>query len=98
MRSVGIPEQITVNLCKTVRFRDNDPYVITCDMVALVFKDHDLIPRISADFSIFPVVNRYLRGLRTIIARHVKDATSRHKLRAALSLLADARGVVNVRI
>jgi hypothetical protein len=72
--------------------------MIDGDKFALVLKHHNLIFRIPTDLRIFPIIYRNLRRFRTIVARDMEDAASWDKVLAARSLLADMRGVVNVRI
>jgi hypothetical protein len=96
MKSVDIPEKTAVNFC--TGYVCVTTYMIDSDKFSLVLKYHALILSISADFGIFPVVNRYFRGFGTIVARYVEDATSGYKFLSTSSLLADACGVVNIGI
>jgi hypothetical protein len=72
-------------------------YMINGNELPLVLEHHDLVLRVASVW-IFPVINGDFGSLGAVVARHVKDATSRNALSVARSLLSDAAGVVDVRI
>jgi hypothetical protein len=72
--------------------------MVYSNKLPIVPKHHDLIPRISAFFRIFPVIDCYFCSLRAILARDVKYPTPRNVLPLAQTLLAYAAGAVCVRV
>lgn len=74
-------------------------YVVNCYKISFVFEHHYLVFRITTDFRVFPIIDRYLGCFGTVVAGHVEYAASRHVLFfAARALLADAHGVVKIRV
>jgi hypothetical protein len=71
-------------------------YVVHRDKFSFVLEHHHLILRITANFRVFPIIDRYLSGFGAVVARHVEHAASRDMLLAARALFADARGVVKI--
>jgi hypothetical protein len=70
--------------------------VVHRDKFSFVLEHHHLILRITADFRVFPIIDRYLGGFGAVVAGHVEHPASCDMLLTARALFADTRGVVKI--
>jgi hypothetical protein len=80
MKSVGIPVVVVVNTGARCTAPDVATYVVNSDPFALVLEHHDLVFRLTTNFRVFPVIDRYLSCFGAVVARHVEYSASCDKL------------------
>lgn len=97
MTSVGIPANVMINMCARCTAPNIATYVVDSAKLSLVSKHHYLIFRITTNFRVFPIIDRYLSCFGAVIAGHVEYSASWNMLFfAARALFTDARRVIKI--
>jgi hypothetical protein len=97
MMSVGIPAIVVINMGARCTAPNIATYVVDSTKLSLVLEHHYLIFRITTNFRVFPIIDRYLSCFGAVVAGHVEYSASWNILFfAARALFADARRVVKI--